>query len=166
MTLTMLIHVSRLIPLLLLLLLVILSSILSQIDAKTKLLKLKNLEEKYNLTSSKHGRDGIDSALNILLNQEEQAMRIRPIVYPKKLIASWLSSSSSSSVSSSSSSSSSSISTSDSSINQALLPLCEVSYSQIMRNGLFIYLGTLMLLRLLYIEFSMLTILTNISDNC
>ena len=143
MTLTMLIHASRLIPLLLLLLLVILSSILSQIDAKTKLLKLKNLEEKYNLTSSKYGRDGIDSALNILLNQEEQAMRIRPIVYPKKLIASLLSSSSSSS----------SISTSDSSITQALLPLCEVSYSQIMRNGLFIYLGTLMLLRLLYIGF-------------
>ena len=145
MTLTMLIHASRLIPLLLLLLLVILSSILSQIDAKTKLLKLKNLEEKYNLTSSKYGRDGIDSALNILLNQEEQAMRIRPIVYPKKLIASLFSSSSSSS--------SSSISTSDSSTTQALLPLCEVSYSQIMRNGLFIYLGTLMLLRLLYIGF-------------
>jgi len=143
MTLTMLIHASRLIPLLLLLLLVILSSILSQIDAKTKLLKLKNLEEKYNLTSSKYGRDGIDSALNILLNQEEQAMRIRPIVYPKKLIASLFSSSSSSS----------SISTSDSSTTQALLPLCEVSYSQIMRNGLFIYLGTLMLLRLLYIGF-------------
>jgi hypothetical protein len=139
----MLIHASRLIPLLLLLLLVILSSILSQIDAKTKLLKLKNLEEKYNLTSSKYGRDGIDSALNILLNQEEQAMRIRPIVYPKKLIASLFSSSSSSS----------SISTSDSSTTQALLPLCEVSYSQIMRNGLFIYLGTLMLLRLLYIGF-------------
>ena len=143
MTLTMLIHASRLIPLLLILLLVILSSILSQIDAKTKLLKLKNLEEKYNLTSSKYGRDGIDSALNILLNQEEQAMRIRPIVYPKKLIASLFSSSSSSS----------SISTSDSSTTQALLPLCEVSYSQIMRNGLFIYLGTLMLLRLLYIWF-------------
>jgi len=143
MTFTMLIHASRLIPLLLLLLLVILSSILSQIDAKTKLLKLKNLEEKYNLTSSKYGRDGIDSALNILLNQEEQAMRIRPIVYPKKLIASLFSSSSSSS----------SISTSDSSTTQALLPLCEVSYSQIMRNGLFIYLGTLMLLRLLYIGF-------------
>jgi len=139
----MLIHASRLIPLLLLLLLVILSSILSQIDAKTKLLKLKNLEEKYNLTSSKYGRDGIDSALNILLNQEEQAMRIRPIVYPKKLIASLFSSSSSSS----------SISTSDSSTTQALLPLCEVSYSQIMRNGLFIYLGTSMLLRLLYIGF-------------
>lgn len=143
MTFTMLIHASRLIPLLLLLLLVILSSISSQIDAKTKLLKLKNLEEKYNLTSSKYGRDGIDSALNILLNQEEQAMRIRPIVYPKKLIASLFSSSSSSS----------SISTSDSSTTQALLPLCEVSYSQIMRNGLFIYLGTLMLLRLLYIGF-------------
>lgn len=138
----MLIHASKFIPLLLLLLLVILS-ILSQIDAKTKLSKLKNLEEKYNLTSSKYGRDGIDSALNILLNQEEQAMRIRPIVYPNKLIASLLSSSSSS------------ISTSDSSITQALLPLCEVSYSQIMRNGLFIYLGTVlfMLLRLLYIGF-------------
>jgi hypothetical protein len=141
-------HTSKFTLLLLLLLLVILSSILSQIGTKTKLLKLKNLEEKYNLTSSKFGRDGIDSALNILLNQEEQAMRIRPIVYPKNFITSLLSS-----ASSSSSSSSSSISTSDSSITQALLPLCEVSYSQIMMNGIFFYLGTLMFLLLLYISF-------------
>ena len=84
---------------------------------------LKNLEEKYNLTHSKYGRDGIDSTLSILLSQEEQAMKIRPVVYPKELIASSLSSSSGDS---------SSIS----------LPLCEVTYSQIMRNGLFLYLGT------------------------
>ena len=127
----------------LLLLLILISSILSQIT-KTKLLKLKNLEEKYNLTSSKHGRDGIESALNILLNQEEQAMRIRPIFYPKKFIASL-----SSSLSSSPSMSSSDSSGSSSSISQTSLPLCEVSYSQIMRNGLFLYIGTL--IRLLFV---------------
>ena len=83
---------------------------------------LKNLEEKYNLTHSKYGRDGIDSTLSILLSQEEQAMKIRPVVYPKELISSSLSSSSDSS--------------------SVSLPLCEVTYSQIMRNGLFLYLGT------------------------
>jgi len=103
--------------------LVLLSFTVSQI-IKNKILKLKNLEEKYNLTSSKYGRDGIESALNILLNQEEQAMKIRPIAYPKNLITLL-------------SSSSSSISNSD----NTLLPVCEVSYSQIMRNGLFLYLG-------------------------
>lgn len=139
MKLTMETHLCRVI----LILPLLLSSILSQI-IKTKLLKLKNLEEKYNLSSSKHGRDGIESALNILLNQEEQAMRIRPIFYPKKLIASLLSSSVSSS----------NISSNDSSsiINQTLLPLCEVSYSQIMRNGLFLYIGTLMLLYMIMIS--------------
>lgn len=140
MKLTMETHLCRVI----LILLLLLSSILSQI-IKTKLLKLKNLEEKYNLSSSKHGRDGIESALNILLNQEEQAMRIRPIFYPKKLIASLLSSSVSSSNISSNDSSSSII-------NQTLLPLCEVSYSQIMRNGLFLYIGTLMPLYMIMIS--------------
>lgn len=102
--------------------LLIISSILPCSSIKSKPLSLKTLEEKYNLTNSKHGRDGIESTLNILLNQEEQAMKIRPaVIYPKNYIAA--------------------LASNDGLVTKVSLPSCEVSYGQIMRNGLFVYLG-------------------------